>query len=140
ILMQKEVVQLKLTSLLRCVQRVQDKVPASSKELAADYDLQDIVVLNIQRAIQISVDIATHLLADTTSTPGTMAEAFLLLHREGILTESTAQKMARSVGLRNIAVHEYTDPDWGIVHSVAGEHMDDFRDFGNEILDFLNKG
>lgn len=138
--MQKEVVQLKLTSLLRCVQRVQDKVPASSKELAADYDLQDIVVLNIQRAIQISVDIATHLLADTTSTPGTMAEAFLLLHREGILTESTAQKMTRSVGLRNIAVHEYTDPDWGIVHSVAGEHMDDFRDFGNEILDFLNKG
>jgi uncharacterized protein YutE (UPF0331/DUF86 family) len=138
--MQKEVVQLKLTSLQRCIQRIQDKVPASPKELSADCDLQDIVVLNIQRAIQISVDIATHLLANTTSTPGTMAEAFLLLHREGILTESTAQKMARSVGLRNIAVHEYTDLDWDIVHSVAVQHMDDFRDFGDEILDFLNKG
>jgi len=137
--MQKEVIQLKLTSLQRCIQRIQDRAPDSAQELSSNYDLQDIVILNIQRAIQISVDIATHLLADTTSTPATMAEAFTLLHREGFLKEATAQQMARSVGLRNIAVHEYTDLDWNIVHSVSAKHLDDFRNYGNEILEYLNK-
>lgn len=137
--MQKEVIQLKLTSLQRCIQRIQDKVPDSVQKLSSDYDLQDIVILNIQRAIQVSVDIATHMLADTTSTPATMAEAFLLLHREGFLKEATALKMARAVGLRNIAVHEYMDLDWSIVHAVSVQHLDDFREFGNEILEYLNK-
>ncbi|MEI8140767.1 MAG: hypothetical protein WCI03_12985 [bacterium] len=41
--MDKDVLMNKLESLRRCVQRVQDKAPASSDLLKGDYDLQDII-------------------------------------------------------------------------------------------------
>ena len=106
--MDTDVIKAKLVSLQRCMQRIRHKTPSSAQHLAADFDLQDILILNLQRAVQISTDIATTILAESSSVPSTMAEAFLLLHRQGVLSESVAHKLAKSVGLRNIAVHEYT--------------------------------
>ena len=131
--MDTDVIKAKLVSLQRCMQRIRTKTPDSAQELAADFDLQDILVLNLQRAVQISTDIATTILAESASVPPTMAEAFLLLHRQGVLAENVARKMAKSVGLRNIAVHEYTSLDWDVVYAVAHTHIDDFADFGREI-------
>lgn len=136
--MDKDVVQQKLLSLQRCIQRIREKTPAEAEMLEADFDLQDIVVLNLQRAVQISIDISTHILADTSSVPSTMAEAFLLLQREGVLSKDVAKNMSRSVGLRNVAVHEYTNLDWDVVHAVALHHLDDFVHFGEEIVSWLN--
>ncbi|SHI99923.1 type VII toxin-antitoxin system HepT family RNase toxin [Halodesulfovibrio aestuarii] len=136
--MDKEVVQQKLLLLQRCIQRVKEKTPAEAEILEADFDLQDIVVLNLQRAVQISIDISTHILADTLSVPSTMAEAFLLLHREGVLSKDVAKSMSRSVGLRNVAVHEYTNLDWDVVHAVALHHLDDFIHFGEEVVSWLD--
>ena len=131
--MDTDVIKAKLVSLQRCMQRIRTKTPGSAQELAADFDLQDILVLNLQRAVQISTDIATTILAESASVPPTMAEAFLLLHRQGVLSENVARKMAKSVGLRNIAVHEYTSLDWNVVYAVAHTHIDDFAEFGREI-------
>jgi hypothetical protein len=41
--MDREVVEQKLESLRRCLQRVETKCPADADTLAADFDLQDIV-------------------------------------------------------------------------------------------------
>ena len=109
------------------------KTPANAQQLAEDFDLQDILILNLQRAVQISLDIATSILADSPAVPSTMAEAFLLLHRQGVLSEAVARKLAKSVGLRNIAVHEYTSLDWNVVYAVAHTHIEDFAEFGREI-------
>lgn len=43
--MDREVVEQKLESLRRCLQRVETKCPAEADTLAADFDLQDIVSL-----------------------------------------------------------------------------------------------
>jgi hypothetical protein len=43
--MDREVVEQKLESLRRCLQRVETKCPADADTLAADFDLQDIVSL-----------------------------------------------------------------------------------------------
>ena len=48
-------------------------------------------------------------------------------------TEAVARKLAKSVGLRNIAVHEYTSLDWNVVYAVAHTHIEDFAEFGREI-------
>ena len=61
--MDKILLAQKLESPRRCVQRVHEKCPAQSELLANDTDLQDIVVLNLTRAIQLSVDIASHILS-----------------------------------------------------------------------------
>ena len=131
--MNTDVIKTKLVSLQRCMERIRQKTPANAQQLAEDFDLQDILILNLQRAVQISIDIATSILADSPAVPSTMAEAFLLLHRQGVLSEAVARKLAKSVGLRNIAVHEYTSLDWNVVYAVAHTHIEDFVEFGQEI-------
>ncbi|SKA81787.1 type VII toxin-antitoxin system HepT family RNase toxin [Desulfobaculum bizertense] len=136
--MDKEVVELKLLSLQRCIQRIKDKTPSDPEILSENFDLQDIIVLNLQRAVQISIDIATHILSDTSRVPSSMSEAFLLLAKENIISKDMAENMSKSVGLRNIAVHEYTSLDWDIVHAVALHHVDDFVYFGREISEWVS--
>ena len=60
--MDTDVIKAKLVSLQRCMQRIRHKTPSSAQHLAADFDLQDILILNLQRAVQISTDIATTIL------------------------------------------------------------------------------
>lgn len=50
--MDKQVVEQKLESLRRCIERIHDKQPLSAKELETDFDKQDIVSLNLSRAVQ----------------------------------------------------------------------------------------
>ena len=91
--MDSEVVAAKLESLRRCVGRIRDKTPDAVETLAADYDLQDIISVNLERAVQACVDIAAHLIADSEATPpATMAAGFTALHSLGILPEELAQR------------------------------------------------
>lgn len=53
----------KLESLRRCIKRIEDKKPASVNLLRQDQDLQDILVLNLTRAVQLSVDIGSHIIS-----------------------------------------------------------------------------
>lgn len=50
----KDMVQTKLESLMRYVRRVEVKRPVSVEILANDLDLQDIIVVNIERAVRLS--------------------------------------------------------------------------------------
>jgi uncharacterized protein YutE (UPF0331/DUF86 family) len=75
--MDKDVLMNKLESLRRCVQRVQDKAPVSSDLLKGDYDLQDIIVLNLERAVQTCVDIGLHIISDLEiPVPDTMTAVY----------------------------------------------------------------
>jgi uncharacterized protein YutE (UPF0331/DUF86 family) len=133
--MDKDVVLNKLESLRRCLKRVQDKTPGSVDLLVEDYDLQDIIVLNLERAIQTCVDIGLHIISDLEiPVPETMAQTFETLKKAGCLDEAIADRMAKSVGFRNTAVHAYQEIDWDIVYCIITEHLDDFRDFSRQIL------
>jgi uncharacterized protein YutE (UPF0331/DUF86 family) len=133
--MDKDVVLNKLESLRRCIQRVEDKTPASVDRLIEDYDLQDIISVNLERAIQTSVDIGLHIISDLeVPVPETMAGTFEVLNRAGYLDKATTERMSRSVGFRNTAVHAYQEIDWNIVYCIITEHLDDFRDFARQIL------
>ena len=139
--MDKDVVLNKLESLRRCLQRVQDKTPASVDLLVEDYDLQDIIVLNLERAIQTCVDIGLHIISDLEiPVPETMAQTFESLKKAECLDAVIAERMAKSVGFRNTAVHAYQELDWDIVYCIITEHLDDFRDFARQILTLADAG
>jgi len=61
--MDRLLIEEKIESLRRCLSRIEEKCPSSVKELEADVDLQDIITLNLTRAVQLSVDIAAHWIA-----------------------------------------------------------------------------
>lgn len=67
--MDRLIVGRKLDSLQRCLARIATKRPASEQALEQDVDLQDVLVLNLSRAVQICVDLASHLLADLDLPP-----------------------------------------------------------------------
>ncbi len=138
--MDKDVVLNKLESLRRCIRRVQDKTPPSADQLVEDYDLQDIIVLNLERAVQICVDVGLHIISDTEMpVPDTMADTFRALQKAGYLNERTTERLIKAVGFRNTAVHAYQDIDWVIVHAIVTQHLDDFRDFSRQMLSILDQ-
>ena len=132
--MDRDVVTAKLESLRRCVERVRTRTPASVEELSANHDAQDIICLNLERAVQACVDIAAHIVSSSEcDVPDTMAGTFDALERQGILSRELAERMRRAVGFRNISVHAYRTLDWEIVHSIATKRLDDFVQFGRAI-------
>lgn len=133
--MDREVIEQKLESLRRCLQRIQEKCPSSAEILARDLDLQDIVALNLTRAIQLCVDIGAHLIArKETPPPATMGQTFDALVELGVINTELATRMKKAVGFRNIAVHNYETINWQIVHAIATSHLSDFKGFAQAVV------
>ncbi|MAT50411.1 MAG: hypothetical protein CMK32_04410 [Porticoccaceae bacterium] len=133
--MDRDVIENKLESLRYCVQRLRAKCPDDGTQLEQDPDLQDIIALNLARAVQLSVDIAAHILASGGGRiPNTMAEVFEALEQEGFINADLAGRMKRAVGFRNIAVHAYEKIDWGIVQEICRSRLSDFEDFASAVI------
>jgi uncharacterized protein YutE (UPF0331/DUF86 family) len=131
--MDREVIEQKLESLRRCVQRIETKSPADAATLMTDIDLQDIVALNLSRAVQICVDIGAHLIAGMdVPPPDTMGQTFDLLAQGGGLDRDLASRLKKAVGF-HIAVHNYEQINWEIVHSIVTFHLADFARFAKVV-------
>ncbi len=138
--MDRKVIEQKLESLRRCLLRIADKCPPDSGTLAEDLDLQDIVALNLSRAVQLCVDIGAHLIAGIEAPlPDTMGQTFDTLAKAGIIHEKLAMQMKKAVGFRNIAVHNYGEINWTIVYAIAGHHLEDFTEFAKAIVSRLEE-
>lgn len=132
--MDPDLISEKLEALRRCVERIQTKCPATPEALMEDPDLQDIISLNLTRAVQLCVDIAVHMVADLeVPPPDTMGSAFDALMSAQIIGTDLAVRLKKAVGFRNIAIHNYEAIDWAIVHSIAVSRLGDFRDFARII-------
>lgn len=136
--MDRAVIEQKLESLRRCVQRIEEKRPADVGELLKDADRQDIIALNLTRAVQLCVDIGAHILADLeTKPPNTMGETFDKLAEAAVISMQVAQRLRKAVGFRNIAIHNYEAVDWRIVHSICHTRLDDFKAFARAVAERL---
>ena len=137
--MDQPLVAQKLESLRRCIQRVESRLPDDLNALLADLDAQDIIALNLTRAVQMSVDIASHWLAENAeaTAPKTMGQAFEALAQSGIIDAELAVRMRKSVGFRNVMVHNYDDVNWAIVYAICSKHLGDFRAFAKVFSDLL---
>jgi uncharacterized protein YutE (UPF0331/DUF86 family) len=131
----REIIDQKLESLRRAVRRVAEKCPESAGELASDFDAQDVVALNLTRAVQLCVDIGAHLIAGTeVKAPDTMGQVFDALVQTGIVDANLASRLKKAVGFRNIAVHNYQAIDWTIVHAICRKRLNDFEEFAKVVM------
>ena len=127
----------KLESLRRCIRRVEEKTPDSVNQVIQDPDIQDILVLNLTRAVQLCVDIGSHAISETDeSAPTTMGDVFMTLEKLGAITSITCIAMKKAVGFRNVAVHNYDVINWEIVFAICQKSLVDFRRFAKEITAF----
>ena len=137
--MDRELIESKLEALRQFVRRIRDKTPSSIPALCEDADLQDIISVNLERAVQACVDIAAHIIADSEeAAPATMGAGFGALQRLGVLPAELALQLKRAVGFRNIAVHTYQDIDWAMVYEIVTTRLDDFARFAGCVEDALD--
>lgn len=58
-----------------------------------------------------------------------MSETFQQLSEAKLIDKQLADRLKKSVGFRNLAVHNYHDLNWEIVFAVAPKHLIDFKEF-----------
>ena len=86
------------------------------------------LVFRLMQCVEIAIDIAAHLVAaHELPMPESAKEMFLTLGKKKILSTDVAETMSNAVGFRNLAAHEYDEPEFNI--KVV------FRDYKSDILD-----
>ncbi|GLH65046.1 MULTISPECIES: DUF86 domain-containing protein [Parageobacillus] len=137
--MNNDVILNKISVIERCIKRINEEYDNNPKNLQ-NYTKQDSIILNIQRACEASIDIAMHIVAEKKlGIPQTSRDAFELLYKNHIITESVMKKMKAMVGFRNIAVHDYQEINLQIVQMIVEKHLDDFREYAKQVLVQENK-
>lgn len=139
--MDEQVVREKLESIRRCVKRIETTRVDSADALMESIDAQDILTLNLTRAVQLCADVAVHVLArGDRSPPASMGDAMMGLASASIVPEDLAKRLRAAVGFRNLAVHAYHEVDWAIVHRLTYDGVEDFRDFAGAVARHLEGG
>lgn len=136
-MLRDDVVIEKLSSISKCLDRIEE-VTNSNPETLNDINIQDIFVLNLQRAIQQTIDLAGHIVAARKlGSAKTMSDNFLLLGTSGYLDKKITSALCDMVGFRNIAVHDYKAIKPGILKSILTHHMNDLRIFMQQVTEIL---
>ena len=130
----RDVVLAKIAAIQKSLKRIKD-VTGLDPERLDELDTQDIFVLNLQRAIQSAIDLATHVVAsEGLGIPDTIRGNFVLLENAKIITKALSKKMQSMVGFRNIAIHDYQSLDIEILKAILAKNLKDLEQFYTTIL------
>lgn len=134
----RDIVFSKIGSIQRCLRRIK-QVTRLKPESLENLDTQEIVILNLQRAIQGSIDLASHIIADEGwGVPQELRENFDILSDNDVISKDLTRQLRKMVGFRNIAVHEYETISVTILKSILINNLKDIEKFYSEIVRFYN--
>jgi len=130
----RDVVLAKVAAIQKCLRRIKDVTGLDSDRLD-EIDAQEIFVLNLQRAIQSAIDLATHIVAsEGLGIPDTIRGNFVLLERAKIITKTLSKKMQSMVGFRNIAIHDYQALDVDVLKAILSKNLKDIEQYYTAVL------
>lgn len=131
--MANDILYNKIEIIERCLLRVKEVYNEDPSNLE-DYTKQDSIVLNIQRAVEASIDIAMYIVsAKKLGIPKNSRDAFEVLMQHSIISNNMLEKLKNMIGFRNIAVHNYQKLNLDILQKVIENHLEDFNQFIYEI-------
>ena len=135
----KSVVYKKISHVRHNLSRLREKNGISLENLKTDLDAQDIILHNLQLAIQGCIDIGAHILADQGwGVAGSVNETFYILQDMNVIPPELSEKMVAMVGFRNILVHEYETINFEIVHNIIGNRLTDIEKFLLAVVHHFN--
>jgi len=130
-----DVVLNKIQTIERCLKRIREEYVGYEESFEENFTKQDSVILNLERASQATIDIATHIVKTRNlGLPNTSRELFNLLLEASIISSESCKQMQGMVGFRNIAVHDYQNLNIEIVVAIVEKHLGDFEWFVKEIF------
>lgn len=130
----QSIVTAKINHIKNNLERLEERQNLTPEELARNVDLQDIILHNLQLAIQGCIDIASHIISDQGwVVPDTLAGLFAILKKHKIISEELSEKLKKMVGFRNIVIHEYGNIDLDKVHNILNSDIKDIYSFLKQI-------
>ncbi len=126
----------KKASIERCVAQIR-RYYAQDRGLPFEEDhlTQDAVCMNLQRACELAIDMANHLIKTRKlGLPQHSKDTFQLLHDAGVIDDRQVAAMKAMVGFRNVLVHRYQELDLRILLDVVENRLDDLIDFTNDVM------
>ena len=124
------VVAAKVAAIRDAVTRARQVLPPEVAAFEADRTTREVVILNLFVALQETVSLATHWLADAgLDVPGSYREIFLTLAERGSIPRDLAQRLASAAGFRNLVAHQYGVLDPARVHAITSKELGDLLDF-----------
>ncbi|MES2615739.1 MAG: DUF86 domain-containing protein [Bdellovibrionota bacterium] len=135
--MVNDVIFSKCESIERCIASVAKYYQNNSHALD-DIMVQDAIILNIERACQLSIDMGMFLVRELKlGVPKDSRDVFDKLWEKKIIHTDLAKNLKNMVSFRNIAVHEYKNIDLKIVESIIETQLEEtFRGFIQAVLQY----
>lgn len=117
--------------------RLKEKQSLPLNDFLAQNDAQDIVLFNMQAAIQGCIDVASHIISDNNwGIPANFGNLFDILHEHQVITVETRDIMRSMAGLRNLIVHEYGTLDFRRIYELFTSRLTDFHTYLKEIAHY----
>jgi uncharacterized protein YutE (UPF0331/DUF86 family) len=127
----------KLATIDRCLGRIR-QVTRGNPDTVDDLDVEDVVVLNLQRAIQAAIHLAAHVIAGRGwGLPDSLKAHFAMLARHDVIDNELSARLQAMAGFRNIAVHDYERIDRDVLKAILRTRLGDIEGFGRAIKAFL---
>jgi uncharacterized protein YutE (UPF0331/DUF86 family)/predicted nucleotidyltransferase len=134
LMVNRNVLSAKLAELADRVARIRECRRGRVEELKDDRDAVELVSFNFMLAVQVCVDIASHLIADGGwPLARTIGEGFTRLEERGVISAAIGTSMRDAVGLRNIVARGYAGVDLALVHRASFEGVDDLDSFARSL-------
>lgn len=135
----KDVIRVKITEIMECIDLVRDHLPKSYDEFSDLGLIKDGIYKRMEFAIEDVFDICAIINTDRAlGIPG--ADEDILDHLVGarILSNGIVDKIHRMRGFRNIVVHRYGKIDDRLAFILLHEELGDFAEFIGVIEQFLS--
>lgn len=125
-----DVIKKRLNQLSISLNKMERFKDISLDDFLRDDIIQDVVEYNLFIAINMIIDIATHIVVDNNmGNPETFGEAFVILNKEKYLNDDETGVYVNMVGLRNILSHEYISINKNIIYDILKNKLVDIKKF-----------
>lgn len=136
----KALILRKIASLAEYQKQISEYSTITVDQYRSDWKIQRIIERTLQMMIELCADIASHVISDNgLRTPETYADTFRVLAENSVLTPEQVAVMEKMAKFRNIVVHQYETVDAEIVILVLRKHLNDFRQFSDSVIQFINR-
>lgn len=123
-----------------CLSILSSKQSTSRAQYRDNPEIRDVVERRFEKATQACIDVARVILKDVDGqAPASNAATMKRLGELDVLSDATADAMARAASFRNVLAHEYGDV---LDHDVVYDALQDlarYRDFLYEVRGYLDE-
>lgn len=133
----KNLIQEKLQKINEYLKRI-ETMNFSEDQFLENVDYQDLLTFRLQQAVEISIEIATHIISSLElEKPETARSSFEVLSKHKIISDDLSKKMMLAVSFRNIVVHQYEDFDFNQFFRDYKDDIECLKIFIGEIIKYI---